>query len=199
MVDYKNNFKLLFEHLGEQNDSPLLRQTLLHLHNEVYSNLRDYILRNSGTEADTRAIINQGLETLYDKRQQHTLKEGNLYGMLMQVCRYKWLDVLRERKKKNTVGIEEYTLQIEQEQAISIDVIDLDREARHALVRKKLNRLGEPKRSILLDQIYAGFSIKDLAIKYNNSENYTKQLLYRARNELRKKLLACPDFNIKEL
>ncbi len=196
MKDYKNNPQALFDDLGKS-ESIELEWALTHLYEELYYPVRDYIKKNSGSEEDARSILTEGLTVLHYKRRQGKLENKNLYGMLMKICQFKWLNVLN-RTKKLVLVVDEEESSVQRVMTDTLDASDnvLERENLFACIREKLQRLRDKKREIVMDKYFGELSIKEIAEKYKTTVGNITNILFRTRAELRALIIDCPGLAI---
>jgi len=67
-----------------------------------YSVIKQYVLKNNGSEDDVKDLFQEGLIALWDnvhaEKYKHT-NENMLHGYFRTICKYKWMEILRTKSK----------------------------------------------------------------------------------------------------
>lgn len=167
--------------LGILNDS---ETTLEKLYLAYYPMVLQFILNNSGTEADAKDIYQEGIIVLYDK-----IKKGNftltskLKTFIYSVCRRLWLKKLAQYNKK-TGSITDY------EEILSVEEDVESHELRNLQfeqMAEALGTLGEPCKTIIEDFYLNSLSMQEICEKfgYTNADN-AKTQKYKCLQRLKK-------------
>ncbi|HTI61314.1 sigma-70 family RNA polymerase sigma factor [Mucilaginibacter sp.] len=67
-----------------------------------YSVIKQYVLKNSGSEDDAKDLFQEGVIALWDNihsgKYNHT-NETMLHGYFRSICKFKWMEILRAKGK----------------------------------------------------------------------------------------------------
>lgn len=142
------------------------------------------VVRNNGTEDEAKDVFQEAVCVLYDKV---TAGDFNLTSQLKtylySVCKRIWLKQL----KRSDRAMAELQLQ-DNESGIELDLEFFQaKEAQFEQMKKALERLGDPCKSILLDFYVKGMSMQDITEKfdYTNADN-AKNQKYKCLQRLKK-------------
>lgn len=79
------------------NNSDLAYRQLYKAH---YTIIKQYVLKNSGSDDDVKDLFQEGIIALWDNihagKYQHT-NENMLHGYFRTICKFKWMEILRSK------------------------------------------------------------------------------------------------------
>ncbi|MDB5136569.1 MAG: sigma-70 family polymerase sigma factor [Mucilaginibacter sp.] len=92
-----------------------LYQTLLNNNESAYQDIykahyaaiKQYVLKNSGSEDDVKDLFQEGIIALWDNIHSEKYKHTNdsmLHGYFRTICKYKWMEALRSKKKSIVIN-----------------------------------------------------------------------------------------------
>jgi RNA polymerase sigma factor (sigma-70 family) len=167
---------------------------LTYVYKQNFRSVKKYIEENSGSETDAQDVFQDALILVYER-----IRKGNLiltcsFGtFLFAVAKTQWLNVLRQRKKRNIVtdACDEI---INGDTDIYNDLIQAEKKK---LFITHFNELTEDCKKII--QLFIKeFSITEITKLMNfSSEQHTKNRRVRCKNALINKIESNPRF--KEL
>jgi RNA polymerase sigma factor (sigma-70 family) len=134
----------------------------------------NYVLKNSGSEEEAEDLFQEGVITLWEKLNSADFElTSQLSTYLMSICRFKWLNYLRDNKKEIGLSEEQEQLLVEEEFQDQGVVYS----SRADLLAKCLNEIGESCKKILTMYYYMSNSMDDIAkeMGYTNSKNAKNQ------------------------
>ncbi len=162
-----------------KNDPAVLRD----IYRDFYPSIRNFVLRNSGTEEDAKDIFGDALESLLRK-----LQSGNfvltckMNTFLTEIGARLWLKKLR--RKKYDAGV------TTDDPLVLKHVADLEKPMEqteeYVLYRKKFSLLDAGCQQVLKLGITDGLSHKEVMKETGHTYNYSRQ----ARTKCLKKLIA---------
>jgi RNA polymerase sigma factor (sigma-70 family) len=75
-----------------------------------FSSIKQYILKNSGSDDDVKDLFQEGIISLWDniraEKYQHT-NDSMLHGYFRTICKYKWMEILRSKSKVIVISDDE--------------------------------------------------------------------------------------------
>ena len=74
--------------------------TIERIYDSLLPKVKSWVIANSGSEADARDVFQEGLETILLRIEKI---ESSFEGLVMTICKRKWID--RLRKTKRTVSL----------------------------------------------------------------------------------------------
>ncbi|WP_271783023.1 RNA polymerase sigma factor [Aquimarina algiphila] len=142
--------------------------------------VKSYILKNSGSEADAEDVFQDAMVFVYEKLENNSLQLTSSLGTYVySVCRNLWMNKLK-RNKKNVHH--EGILSISKTN--DMDIIDqIDDNERRYVFQKYFLRLGAGCQE-LLSLFFEGVSMKDIAKQKGFSEAYTRKKKFKCKNQL---------------
>lgn len=157
------------------------------LYRDSYPSVKQYILENSGSEADAEDIFQDTLLVLHKKVMANELVlTAALKTYLFSVSKNLWLNRLRERKR--TVN------SVSETHAAAVDEVIIREEARDNLLFKlarAIQKMTGHCKSLILDMFFRRKKIEDITAEqhYKNvhtARNQKYKCLEQARKEFEK-------------
>jgi len=146
--------------------------------------IRNMVLTNSGTEPEAKDVYQEAVIAFYEKLQEEKfVLTCKIKTYLYAVCRRLWLKRLAE-KKWYRGGIEE----LETFHGVEDEIVDIEaREVEFLRMKKSLEGLGDPCRTLITDFYIQNLSMDELTIKfgYTNADN-AKNQKYKCLQRLKK-------------
>lgn len=148
-----------------------------------FDNIRQFVLKNSGTEEDAKDIYQETFIAIWRNVQLdkfHPKKETSLGGYIYQVAKNKWFDHLRAIKnQKKRIDIEKIDDPVEKQTQID-DTLE------HIGIIKINYRLLSEKCKEILNLFYFNKeSMKQIADRFDWTEASAKNNKYRCLQKLR--------------
>ena len=156
------------------------REVLHYLYDHYYAMIRNFVLKNSGTNDDARDLFQEGLIVLFENTHQEDLKlKSSFRTYFYAVCRNKWLMVLRKRKNspQMVVDTENMKLPVDDDQAQWL------LHERYQLMRAHFKKLGDDCQRIL-KLFLEGNPLKEIAKLMGFSEKYAKKRKFVCQQRL---------------
>lgn len=153
-----------------------------------------YVLSNHGSEEEAKDIFHDALIALY-----HNIRSGKfslnskLSTYLYSICKYRWLNYLRDHRAEiiSTIDEVEKVSEFESDSDGPNDALEREKEfeEKKEVITKILEKIGEPCYSILNMFYFKKFSMKMIAekLKYK-TEKVAKNQRYRCILKLRQML-----------
>jgi RNA polymerase sigma factor (sigma-70 family) len=140
---------------------------------------------------DAEDVVQETLIKLWVKKEELN-KISNIEAWSMTIIKNLSYDVLRKVKKFNTVGIETSFEEINSDsQELSlIQSEDLER------IRQMINELPEKQQQLVFLRDIEGNSYKAISTIMGIDENLVKVALFRARENLRKKIMKIENYGL---
>jgi len=138
-----------------------------------------WVTTNSGTSADAKDVFQEALLALHTKACDPTFELNYpIGGLIMQICKNKWIDQLRKQKKETEVrNIEKIRYDSNQEWAPIYEAIE-EEENQQKILQSSFESLSELCQS-LLKLVADGLSATDIASKLEMNDANT---VYRRKN-----------------
>ncbi len=150
---------------------------------ELYENysktVTRWIMNNSGNMADARDIFQEAIIAMYNKACDPTyVLSCPIGGLLVQICKNKWIDQIRKKSKDTEVrNIEKERYTNEQETASQLEIIE-EEEIRQSKLEKAFAQLSDLCQKLL--KLYAeGLKAEAIRVKMEMENVNT---LYRRKN-----------------
>lgn len=146
--------------------------------------LENYIRQFSGDAADAPDIFQESIAAawinLREGRFNGDLTQFNAY--LRQICKFKWINLLRATQRKKTVYGDALLL-LEKE----VDEMDRETERLHQseVLQKSFAKLGLKCRQVLKLFYYRKKNMNQIALEMGNTEESIKTIKYRCMVQLR--------------
>lgn len=101
---------------------------------------------------------------------------GNLKGWIVSITKYKAIDIKRNLLRNKGLELIDDALEDEKKPFEKVEIDEI--------INNAFKYLKEEDRSIFIKRYLEGYSIKEIAIKMNVSENYIHTRISRARKKL---------------
>ncbi|MEM6805807.1 MAG: sigma-70 family RNA polymerase sigma factor [Bacteroidota bacterium] len=151
---------------------------------ELWPEVRSYILRRSGSLEDSKDIFQEGLASLVRKIQQGELPKDKWRAYLMGACKNQWGKLCRDRKGK-FLSIEFWVENFPDETKQSPE-FKAFYQSIPQLVREKIAELGSNCQEVLKLRHFENWSIAMIAEEVNQKVGYTRLLIHRCKERLEK-------------
>lgn len=156
------------------------------LYVEHFEKVRQYILKNNGSDDDAKDIYQEAFMAVWrnirlDKFQPQN--ESSLGGYIYQIARNKWLDQLRSVKNKKTIPLEHDNTLVAQE-----EIVPDEQGAYIDLVKNNYQQLGNQCKELLNRFYFQKESMRDIASHFTWTEATAKNNKYRCLQKLREKV-----------
>jgi RNA polymerase sigma factor (sigma-70 family) len=167
--------------LGILNNS---EEALNKLYIGYYPMVLQFILNNSGDEADAKDVYQEAIIVLYDKIKSGSFElSSKLKTYLYSVSRRIWLKKLAQQSKKtNNIADFEDVLIVDEDFEVHEE-----KDRQFDQMKTALESLGEPCKTIIQDFYIHGLSMQDICEKfgYTNTDN-AKTQKYKCLQRLKK-------------
>lgn len=91
----------------QMNDALAINKALQSLYEKYYWNVKNFVLKNQGSEADAKDLFQDGLMIVYDNVKANKFKsESSLETYLFAICRNVWLHRIQKVKKHEALFLE---------------------------------------------------------------------------------------------
>lgn len=155
--------------------------------NGNYQAVRNYVLSNSGKEADAKDIYQDAFIILYKKILGGDFKlTSALSTYIFGVAKNLWFKKLKKKKNIANVDISNYESLLSEDFSIDKDGIN---EAKIEEVKIAVDKIGDPCQSLLYLFYFNKLSMDEIAEQLNyNSPKTARQQKYKCMIRLRKML-----------
>ena len=162
------------------------RQVLNYIYHKNFPAVKQYVIQNSGEEADARDIFQEAMIATWmnirDRKFQ--LVDGTtLDGYLCQIARNKWLDHLRSKSTRHTVRLvnspADYAIESDNDS-------HLNEEERIVYLQRLYNSLGLKCQQILKLFYFKKQSLLQISESLNHDPETLRTMKYRCMMKLRK-------------
>ncbi len=144
------------------------------LYEECFPKVRSLILNNNGSESDAYDIFQEALELILLKIETFTM---NLEGMIILICKRKWIDKLRSHKTSEKF-VQSVSLQYDMEEDAEQKLIEKEKAfLRTRLLDQAFMQLSETCMK-LMTMVKEGVQVEDIVNSMNFSSANT---LYRRK------------------
>jgi RNA polymerase sigma factor (sigma-70 family) len=146
-------------------------QTLTVIYKEVFPMVSKYIYDNNGNGDDAKDIFQDAMYILIKKTADTDFQlTSKVSTYLFGISKNLWLKQLTKKR----INQKEYAHEIEMEQ---IEEKDLDLLTKNKLMKKCIEALGEPCRTIIVQFYFLQTSMKEIAemLHYTNANNAKNQ------------------------
>lgn len=147
--------------------------------------MRNYILKNNGTEDDAKDVYQEAVITAWmnarkGKYQAQSKTSPGAY--IYQIARHKWLDKLKSKTNRTTVRLVD-----EDKHHIAEDDVHLrdEREERIDYSVKLYNELGKQCKTVLKMFYFEKLSLKEIANELDKEPGSIRTIKYRCMMKLR--------------
>jgi len=147
---------------------------------ENFHYIRSYILKNSGEDKDAEDIFQDALIVIYQKLRLNALDINvSIRTYFYAICKNKWKSRLRKQKK---IIIDNEALVINEEIEASI-AEEIENKEREHVYRKYFLALSGTCREVL-QLVFAGNNMKEIASITGYSEGYTRKKKFECKKSL---------------
>ncbi len=171
-----NNFSKQLENLKNKETT-----ILSNLYTDNYYKAKNYILKNKGTETESKDIFQEAIIILWNNINTEKFIPENwnqIEAYLFQIVKFKWIDTLKKKKKKTPLYHENILLEIE-------DYND-EKEQQIQLIEKCLQTFKDPCKTILKLFYFKRKGYAEIATQLAYNEKTLKTMKYRCLNKLKK-------------
>ncbi len=153
--------------------------------------VKSFILKNSGSEADAEDVFQDAMVFVYEKLENKSLKLTSSLGTYVySVCRNLWMNKLkRSQKMIHHEGI----LSISAAEDASI-LDEINEKEKEFVYQKCFLKLGKGCQE-LLALFFKGIAMKDIAQQKGYSDAYTRKKKFECKNKLEEMIRKDPFFN----
>lgn len=168
-------------------NDPILKE----LYSDLFPKVRNFVLKNSGSDTEAKDIFQDALVFTYQKLKSGSLKlECTLATYVFAVSKNLWRNVLR--KKRGTIAFDvAHTIPEAMEQDIEST---LERKDRVFLFQKHFLKLSTTCKD-LLASFFSGKSMSEIATAMGYSEGYTRKKKFVCKQKLLEMIEADPTFS----
>jgi RNA polymerase sigma factor (sigma-70 family) len=156
-------------------------KTLERLYTANYPKVEKYVLLNSGSEEDAKDIYQDAFIATWRNimlGKFTSLQKGSVSGYLLQVAKNKWIDVLRERKRKPMISDRKPETE-------PFEALASEEEEYLELAREHFTRMGEPCKEVLIRFYFKRERLREIASHFSWTEASAKNNKYRCLQKLR--------------
>ncbi|KAA1242142.1 RNA polymerase sigma factor [Aquimarina sp. RZ0] len=152
--------------------------------------VKSYILKNSGSEADAEDVFQDAMVFVYEKLENDSLELTSALGTYVySVCKNLWMNKLkRNQKTVHHEGI------LSMSKTNDLNIIDqIHDDERRYVFQKCFLELGKGCQE-LLSLFFQGISMKDIAKQKGISEAYTRKKKFNCKKRLTELIKTDPVF-----
>ena len=160
------------------------RQVLDYIYHKNFPAVKQYVLQNSGEEADALDVFQEAIIATWMNIREGKFRMVNgttVDGYLCQIARNKWLDHLRSKSTRSTVRM----VNFESEYVAETDHKQND-EARIIYLQRLYHSLGSKCRQILKLFYFKRQSLQQISETLNHDPETLRTMKYRCMMKLRK-------------
>ncbi|MFD2563216.1 RNA polymerase sigma factor [Aquimarina rubra] len=170
-------------------------QVIKAFYKKNYNYIKGFVLQNSGDDTDAEDVFQDALIVIYEKLKSGSLdmnKNVSIRTYLYAVCKNLWRS--RLRKKKRLIVDSEI---IEADEGFEMSIAEeIENKEREHLYRKYFLTLSNTCKD-LLNLVFKGNSMKDIAAITGYSEGYTRKKKFECKKALLERIEKDPIY--KEL
>ena len=156
------------------------RTILTYVYEHYFPMIREFILKNSGTEEDARDIFQESLVVIFEKLKSDEVKLSSKFKTYFYaICRNKWLMVLRKRRTGPKMVVD--TQLVESNHPVSTE--ELAKHEQYKLFRTHFKSLSDDCKK-LLDFFFTGHSLREIGGFMGFSEMYAKKRKFICQKRL---------------
>ena len=164
-------------------DPPGELETLFRTHHERVFRAAHRI---TGSAADAEDVLQTVFLRLVKGRESYNLSE-NPEAYLSRAAINASLDLMRSRTRAKSVGLEDMTSELIDNDAKNPESQHVDRELQK-LIRQAVSRLGPTAAEMFVLRYYEGYDNREIAKLLGTSQMVVGVVLHRARTKLRKEI-----------
>ena len=157
------------------------KKGILELYTLIYPKIEAYILKNKGSQDNTKDIVQQGLMQLYLRANSNDFElKSSLVGYLYTTCRNLWVRQKKIERNKVTLPLDHTPLSIN-ENIINATI----EQEKWELFQEKLRELSENCRRIL-ELYFSKINYSEIAKKLEySSDNVVRQRVFKCKKKLK--------------
>jgi RNA polymerase sigma factor (sigma-70 family) len=158
------------------------KQALEYIYSTYWPMIANFVRTNQGSQHEAEDLYQEGIITLYEQVRSGAFQgNSSLKTYLYAICRNKWLNKLKS--KIHITDIPEFVSDMPDEESQHTTLLPDD-----ADIKKAIDELGEPCRSILTGFYFHKYSLEQLAEQMGYaSDNVAKQQKFRCIERLKKR------------
>lgn len=160
------------------------RQALDYLYSQSFSQIKQFITQNNGSEQDAEDIFQEGLLALWKNirtGKYENQKNVKLSTYLFQVCKFRWFEHLKSAKVKYNSRLNpEFDVADESEMSQIQEEIE-----RASYLKSLFRQLGEKCQQILNLYYYQKLPLAEIADKLDYTPQSAKNEKYRCMQRLK--------------
>lgn len=172
-------------------------QVLMSMYQTYFGMVQSYVLKNSGHQEDAEDIFWTGIEAFWNKARQDDFSlSSTVKTYFYSICKYKWLEELRRRKRKDDKHnpLDSDHQEIPADVDISAEIIQ---EEKYEWLWKKIRMLNQKCVDLLTHFYVKGDSMQQIAeeLGFSNS-NSAKSAASKCRKQLTALVMDDPNFPV---
>lgn len=164
------------------------RVVIQYVYDKYYNGLKVFVLSHGGDEEDAKDLFQDGIVIIYEQvRQKNLVLQNQFISYFYSICKYQWMNLLRERNKMNYKFLEaefEYEKQAWNENKLEIDEI-IEKERRSKLYQLNFLKLSNECQK-LLKKVTEGLNVDEITRAMNYK---TKNFTYKKRRICKERLI----------
>lgn len=154
-----------------------------YVYKQYYPMIVHFVRSNNGNESDAEDLYQEGLLVVFQK-----IRNGEniqyLKTFVYSVCRLKWLDRLRHRKRRAEKLVDNHDFIEVNEYSLEQELVPYEE-----LLQQALNELDEICRQLLLSFYFEKLSMEDIAARFGyNQANTAKSKKNKCMERIREKV-----------
>jgi RNA polymerase sigma factor (sigma-70 family) len=170
-------------------------RVLISMYQNYFGMIQSHVLKNNGKPEDAEDIFWTGLEAFWNKARQDDFSlSSTVKTYFYSICKYKWLEELRRRKRKEDKHnpLDDDHQEIPADTDISGELLT---EEKHEWLWEKIRMLSEKCVDLLTYFYVKGDSMKQIAeaLGFSNS-NSAKSAASKCRKQLTELIMEDPHF-----
>ena len=156
------------------------RTILTHVYEHYFPMIREFIIKNSGTEEDARDIFQESLVVIFEKLKTDDVKLSSRFTTYFYaICRNKWLMVLRRNRTGPKMVVD--TQLVEENHPVTSS--ELGKHEQYQLYRQHFKSLSDDCKK-LLNYFFSGHSLREIGEIMGFTEMYTKKRKFVCQKKL---------------
>lgn len=170
------------------------RKAIEEIYEKFAGRIRSFVTSNNGSAKDAQDLFQEALIAIYQKaRKGPFILTCPFEAYLYLICRSKWINELKSRKKVG-VTIKEWEGFKEEKEAIEVAESTNKEQKQDALFQKAFSSLSEGCQKLLRFS-WTGTHMKKVAEQLDVSYSYARKKKSECIAKLMKRIKASPDFN----
>jgi RNA polymerase sigma factor (sigma-70 family) len=168
-----------------ENDSTVIQ----YVYDRYFNTIKSFVHRYGGADEDAWDIFQDGIVVIYEQiKNENLIVKNSFLTYFYTICKYQWLNVIRERDSKYFQSIED-SLEADRlnlnEENLKLDEA-IEKEKRIKLYQRNVAKLSKECQALL-----------KLVAKGYNTDEITKELDYKSTGFTYKKRRICKERLIK--